>query len=416
MLGPSSATLAFAIVTDRRRLAVRLTADALRHVRAGHPWVYDGSVKDVSHIGEAGDLAVIFDDKRNFAAIGLWDPHSPIRIRILHKGKPAQIDDAFWRGRLQTAIAHRQILLDDPDNTGIRLVNGENDQLPGLIVDQYADVLVIKLYSSAWGAHLDAITNALQDLLQPVTIFLRLARDTARNTAAPLSDGQVLHGPRAPGLVWFKENGLTFGCSPATGQKTGTFLDQRDNRALVAQHSKDASVLDVFCCSGGFAVHAAAAGARLVHTIDLSPHAIDEVAANLDANRAVIRADLTVESTVGDAFEAMEALVRDGRRFDIVVIDPPSFAPRESAVPMALRAYQRLTALGLQLVNDGGLLFQASCSSRVDAEDFYATVHLQADLAGVTLTEIERTSHALDHRVGFVHGAYLKALLTQVER
>ena len=403
-------------MTDRRRLAVRLTADALRHVRAGHPWVYDGSVKAASPEGEAGDLAVIFDDKRNFAAIGLWDPHSPIRIRVLHKGKPIQIDDVFWRGRLEMALAHRQLLLDDSDNTGIRLVNGENDQLPGLIVDQYADVLVIKLYSSAWAAHLGAVTNALHELLQPTTILLRLARDTARNIATPLADGQVLYGPQVPGLVWFKENGLTFGCSPATGQKTGTFLDQRDNRALVARHSKDASVLDVFCCSGGFAVHAAAAGAKLVHGIDLSPHAIDEVGINLDANRERLRADLTFESTVGDAFETMEALVRTGRRFDIVVIDPPSFAPRESAVPLALRAYQRLTALGLQLVNPGGLLFQASCSSRVDAESFYATVQLQADLSGVTLTEIERTGHALDHRIGFVHGAYLKALLTRVDR
>lgn len=403
-------------MTDRRRLAVRLTADALRHVRAGHPWVYDGSVKSVSHVGEAGDLAVIFNDKRDFAAIGLWDPHSPIRIRILHKGKPTQVDDAFWTAKLEAALVHRQPLLDDPDNTGIRLVNGENDELPGLIVDQYADVLVIKLYSSAWAPHLDAITNALRDLLQPTTILLRLARDTARHIATPLIDGLVLHGQAVPELVWFKENGLTFGCSPATGQKTGTFLDQRDNRALVARHSKDASVLDVFCCSGGFTVHAAAAGAQRVHSVDLSPHAIGEVAANLEANRARLRADLTTESTVGDAFEVMEALVRDQHRFDIVVIDPPSFAPRESAVPMALRAYQRLTALGLQLVNDGGLLFQASCSSRVDADEFYATVHLQADLAGVSLTEVERTSHALDHRIGFVHGAYLKAILARVDR
>lgn len=403
-------------MTDRRRLAVRLTADALRHVRAGHPWVYDGSIKSASHLGEAGDLAVIFDDNRNFAAIGLWDPHSPIRIRILHKGKPTQIDDGFWHSRLETALTHRQALLDDPDNTGIRLVNGENDHLPGLIVDQYADVLVIKLYSSAWAVHLDAITSVLQELLHPTTILLRLARDTARNIAAPLADGQVLCGPQAPGLVWFKENGLTFGCSPTTGQKTGTFLDQRDNRALVAHHSKDASMLDVFCCSGGFTVHAAAAGAKLVHGIDLSSHAINEVGVNLDANQARLRADLTVESTVGDAFETMEELVRTGRRFDIVVIDPPSFAPRESAVPMALRAYQRLTALGLQLVNAGGLLFQASCSSRVDAESFYATIQRQADLSGVTLTEIERTGHALDHRIGFVHGSYLKALLARVDR
>ena len=403
-------------MTDRRRLAVRLTADALRHVRAGHPWVYDGSIKSVSHDGEAGDLAVIFNDRREFAAIGLWDPHSPIRIRILHKGKPTQIDDGFWRTRLKAALDHRQPLLDDPDNTGLRLVNGENDQLPGLIVDQYADVIVIKLYSSAWASHVDAITNALIELRAPTTILLRLARDTARHIAPPLTDGLVLHGPGAPDLVWFKENGLAFGCSPATGQKTGTFLDQRDNRALVARHSKNAKVLDVFCCSGGFTVHAAAAGAALVHSVDLSPHAIEEVAANLEANRAVVRPDLTAESTVGDAFEVMEKLIREGRRFDVVVIDPPSFAPRESAVSMALRAYQRLTALGLQLLEDGGLLFQASCSSRVDAEDLYATIHLQADLAGVTLSELERTGHALDHRIGFVHGEYLKALLARVDR
>jgi 23S rRNA (cytosine1962-C5)-methyltransferase len=359
---------------------------------------------------------VIFNDKRDFAAIGLWDPHSPIRIRIVHKGKPVQIDQAFWHSRLAAALQHRQPLLGAADNTGIRLVNGENDQLPGLIVDQYADIIVIKLYSGAWAPFLDAIVESLCDLRSPTTILLRLARDTARNIAYPLADGLVLRGPPPPDCVWFKENGLAFGCSPATGQKTGTFLDQRDNRALVGRHSQDASVLDVFCCSGGFSVHAAAGGARLVHSVDISHHAIREVSANLDANRALFRAGLTSEATVGDAFEVMEALVRRGQRFDIVVIDPPSFAPRESAVSMALRAYQRLTALGLQLVNDGGLLFQASCSSRVSADDFYATVHLQADLSGVTLTEIERTGHTLDHRIDFVHGAYLKALLARVHR
>ena len=221
--------------------------------------------------------------------------------------------------------------------------------------------------------------------------------------------------PTAP--IAYRELGLDFTADVVRGQKTGAFLDQRENRGLVAAHSAGGTVLDVFCCTGGFGVHAAAAGATAVHFVDQSPGAIDTARANMAANagRIALRSN-RIESTVGDAFEVMTAMASTGRRFDVVIVDPPSFAPHRAAIPAALRAYGHLTELALRLVNRGGLVFQASCSSRVTTEDFIRVVNSTAVRAGVAWTELARTGHTIDHPIGFPQGAYLKAVLAKVDR
>ena len=396
-------------VPSSRNLAVRVTKDAHRHLRRGHPWIYDGSITSVSHEGAPGDLAIVFDDRRDFAAVGLWDPDSPIRIRVLATTRTA-IDAGFWDERFAAAEARRPRLLDDPGVTGVRLVHGENDGLPSLVIDRYGPVLVVKLYSAAWFSRLAELLDVARTRWQPEHVVVRLARNIAEHAPPGLHDGLVVAGPPPPDPTPFLENGHEMTADPVAGQKTGYFLDQRANRALVAEHAAGRDVLDVFCCHGGFAVHAATGGARSIHATDLSPFAVASARRHVAANAP----DTPVTGIVGDAFQVMEQLAADGHTFDLVVVDPPSFASRRDAVDGAIRAYTRLTHLALDVVRPGGLLLQASCSSRVGADAFHDLVTDAIDRAGRPHRLLAERGHDDDHPIGFAEGAYLKAILAEV--
>ena len=397
---------------NEKRLAVRVTPDALRHVRAHHPWVFEESVTSVSHEADAGDLAVIFDADRKFVALALHDPESPIRFRVIHVGKPTPVDDEFWRSTFRAALAKRTAFTDDPDadRLAYRVLNGENDAVPGLVVDRYADVLVVKLYSAVWFPHLVTVTRTLLEVTGCGGVVLRLARNVARGETFGLADGDVIAGTVPDGPVRFHEGGLRFDADVRTGQKTGHFLDQRANRLRVGAMASGKDVLDVFASTGGFSVHAAAGGARSVRAVDLSAPTLAAAEHNMALNDDLEAVRNCVFSTeVGDAFEVMVQLARAGRDFDIVIVDPPSFAQRQANVDGALRAYTRLTHLALRLVRPGGVLVQASCSSRVSPEQFFDTVADAAVAAGRPIDEISRTGHDSDHPVGFREGEYLKA-------
>jgi len=397
-----------------RRLAVRVTNDALRQVRGGNPWVFDGSITHVNHDDAApGDLAVIFDADRKFAAIGLWDPESPLRVKVLHQGAPATIDAEWWSHRVGDAIDRRSTLDADPDTTGYRLVHGENDGFGGLVVDRYDSTLVVKLYSAIWWPHLELVLDALIARVHPARIVLRLSRSTA--PVGGLTDGRTLYGPASDAPVLFRERGLVFEADVVRGHKTGHFLDQRDNRGLVRGMAAGAKVLDVFASTGGFSVSAAAGGAEAVHLVDVSEPALETARRNLEHNRHIrsVR-ECHAHTTVGDAFAVMRELAERGESYDLVVLDPPSFAQSAAAVPAARRAYFRLTQAAIPLIRRGGSLVQASCSSRVGDEEFFQIVHEAASHAGARLREIRRTGHAIDHPIGFEQGAYLKALFAEV--
>lgn len=392
-----------------KRLAIRLTKDALRHVRAGHPWVFDESIASISHPGVPGDLAVIFDDKRRFNAIGLFDPDSPMRIKILHRGSPTTIDRAWWVKRIDEALELRAPLIEDETTTGYRVLNGENDGFPGLVADRYSDTLVVKVYSAAWLPHLQTIIETLITATGAEAVVVR----TSRSIEVPgLTDGAVVFGEiAAPDDVWFYENGLSFLAHPKFGQKTGFFLDQRDNRDRVRSASAGASVLDVFSCTGGFSAAAAVGGASQVTSIDMAPNAIET------AKRVMAANDRTVpwEGIVGDAFDVMHRLKSEKRRFGVVVVDPPSFAQRRINAAAGLRAYGKLTELALALIEPGGLLVQASCSSRIPADDFYAKILATAATSSRDLTEVDRTGHGIDHPITFAQGTYLKAMFARID-
>jgi 23S rRNA (cytosine1962-C5)-methyltransferase len=397
------------------RLAVRVTRDAQRQIRSGHPWLFDASITNVNHDGHAGDLAVVFDQDRRFLAIGLYDPDSPIRVRLLHQGKPVTIDDAWWGERLDRAIEHRAPLVGQGDTTGYRVLHGENDGFGGLVLDRYAATLVLKVYSAAWLPWLGTLLPMISERLPPERIVLRLSRGLQRAATSGLTDGITLVGPAPQGPVRFLENSLTFEADVIAGMKTGHFLDQRDNRQRVREVARGARVLDMFAATGGFTVYAAAGGASHVHSVDLSPGAIATTERNLAHNRAIVAArQVDHRATVGDAFAVMSALAREGERYDIVVVDPPSFASKAADIDKGLAAYRRLTEMAVALVEPGGLLVQSSCSSRIDAPDFFDAVVSAASRVGRRLVERERTAHALDHPVTFAQGAYLKTLFATV--
>jgi 23S rRNA (cytosine1962-C5)-methyltransferase len=398
-----------------KRLAVRVTSDALRQLRGGHPWVYDESITSVSHDGAPGDLAVIFDADRKFAAIGLWDPTSPIRIKVLHVGGPQQIDGGWWRAQLTSALRRRDALLASGDTTGFRWVNGENDGLPGVIIDRYADVAVLKVYTPAWLPHLGGLVAAVEQVGHPSSLVLRLARAMRGGPLFGLAEGDALLGTAPTEPVMFLENGLWFEADVVRGQKTGHFLDQRENRERVRRQAHDADVLDVFASTGGFSVYAAAGGARSVTSVDLSAPTLAAAGRNLAHNHGIGEvAACAASRIVGDAYDTMDQFVAQGRRFDIVVVDPPSFAHRQADVDRALQAYAQLTERAVRLVQPHGLLVQASCSSRVTEESFLATVRAAAQRSGADLTGVNVTGHAADHPVTFPQGRYLKAVFARV--
>ncbi len=414
------------------RIAVRLTDGGLRRVRSGHPWVFEPSIRSASAPGRPGDLAVVFDDRKRFVAVGLWDPGSAIRIRVLHVGEPEPIDDAWLVGRVAAATMRRSELNADPATTAFRIVHGENDGLPGLVVDRYGSVAVVKLYSAAWLAHLDAVVGAVVAVLEPDSVVVRLARlvtaavsagvtaavsagVTAAVSAGVAVDGMVAFGAPPPDPVLFRENGLWFGADVVAGHKTGHFLDQRDNRRRIGALAAGAEALDVFACTGGFTLALAAGGARSVTSVDISAPALAGLGANMALNPDQV-SKCDQRSIAGDAFAVLDDLRTRGHRFDVVVVDPPAFATRREHVSRAEAAYRRIFSAGIDLARDGGLVLLASCSRPVSSVDLDALVGAAARDRGAELDVVERTAHPADHPIGFPEGAYLNAVLARVSR
>ncbi len=397
-------------------IAVYVSAAAERALRHNHPWVFEGAIRRESKKGNAGDLAVIFNRNRRFLAVGLFDPHSPIRVRVLQHHTPATINRDWFAATLTTAAQLRQPLLAQPAEraiTGYRLVYGENDRLPGMVIDRYAQILVMKLYTSAWIPHLRNVLSVLMDIFPAERIVLRFNRALAKSPDRlfGLHDGMVVWGKTLTAPILFLENGLYFEADPLHGQKTGFFLDQRDNRAQVETLARGKSVLNLFAYTGGFSVYAARGGATEIISVDASAPALRAAERNFTHNRHIPAIAAAKHHTItGDAFAVLEEFHRQRKKFDMVIIDPPMFAHRQSQVAQAMAAYRRLTRLGLQVLASGGTLVQASCSSRISADAFFRNIHQTAAKIGRPLREIARTEHPLDHPVTFAEGAYLKCL------
>jgi 23S rRNA (cytosine1962-C5)-methyltransferase len=384
-------------------LAVKLTNKDERSVKSRHPWLFSDSVEKINKEGNAGDISVIFNRTTNKAmGVGLYDPESPIRIKMLHFGGGAKLNEAYFSDKAERAFKVREELLESNTNS-YRLLFGENDGFPGLIADVYATVLVVKIYNAIWFPFIHMIFPKLLEITDCNTLVLRLSRGLQSN-AAGLVEGEVLYGDLKNEVVQFIEHGVQFSAHVIKGHKTGYFLDHRENRRRVGMLSKGKTMLDVFSYAGGFSIHALAKGATEVTSLDISAQALEVAKENGALNKHKGK-HFTI---VGDAFIELERLIREGKQYDVVVIDPPSFAKSKREIVVAKKKYAQLAKLGAQLVAKKGLLVLASCSSRITADEFFQINTETLKEHGTYFEFIEKTFHDTDHPVGFPEGAYLK--------
>jgi 23S rRNA (cytosine1962-C5)-methyltransferase len=386
--------------------SLELRKDLARHLRAGHPWVFRKAIEKAPKGLLAGAIVDVVEDGR-FVARGYHDPHSAISVRILTREPAEVIDETFWRNRVRRALALREDLV--RGTTGYRLVHGENDGLPGVVADRYGDFAVLKLYSAGLTPHRAHIVEALRQEAKGLAgVFGRdeIPRDEESDEAAP--QGRVLWGADPPERIEIDEHGMKLLVDVRRGQKTGMFLDQRENRKLVRELSAGrGDALNLFGYTGGFSVAAAMGGARHVVTIDVDRDAIVLARENFRVN-GLDPADHAFASE--DAFEILKRYKAQGRQFDLVVCDPPAFAKSQKAVEAAVAGYASLNRAALHVLAPGGLLVTASCSARVSPEMFQDAVKEAAYKTHIDLQLVEDRRQPPDHPVApqFREGRYLK--------
>jgi 23S rRNA (cytosine1962-C5)-methyltransferase len=378
-----------------------------------HPWVFAGAIADVAGNPADGDAVDLYSHAGNFVARGLYNRQSKIRVRLYSWSPDVPLDDAFFRGRLDAAARLRgEVLGLDRPGHACRLVFSEGDFLSGLAIDRYADWFVVQFTALGMARRRDLIADWLTERYRPRGIYLRTERGIGKLEGLELQDGP-LRGAVPEGPITIEENGLRFLVQLAEGQKTGFYLDQRDNHRAVAELAAGRRVLDAFCYTGGFGLYAARARAREVLGVDVSEPALTLARTNAAANGLT---NLSFER--GDVFDRLDALVAAGERFGLVVLDPPKFARARHAVEEALRGYRRLQTQALRLLEPDGILVTCCCSGLIDMtmlED------LLAQLASETNREIQilqRRGQAPDHPVAVTcpESSYLKCLICRVGR
>jgi len=386
---------------------VHLARGRQKRVLQGHPWVFQGEVDKVHGDFEPGDTITVVDGRGQFMGKGYINPRSQILVRMW-TNKDETIDRAFLQRRLEQAWTYRKRLL--ADTSMCRVVFAEADFIPGLIVDKFGDILVIQTLALGIDRWLPDIVDILDDMLHPRGIYER--NDVpVRNLEGLEQRKGPLRGEFDPRLI-VEENGLKIGIDVAAGQKTGYFLDQRENRRAVRPYAVGARVLDCFCNVGGFALNAAAAGAASVLAVDASAEALRGTRANAELNGFAEK----LQYREGNAFDVLRQLESARERFEVVVLDPPAFAKNKGALEGAVRGYKEINLRALHMITEGGFLVTCSCSYHVSPELFKAVVADAALDAGRRLRLVEERAQSVDHPivVGYEESHYLKCLIYQV--
>jgi 23S rRNA (cytosine1962-C5)-methyltransferase len=384
-----------------------------RSVMRRHPWLFEGAVAKLDGRARSGDtVEVLAHDGRSLARAA-WSPKSQIRARVWTFDPAETIDDAFFKRRVAASVARREALPELAGQAGLRLIHGESDGLPGVIADRYGDTVVLALTSAGAEKWRDAIVAALVKATGCTRVYERSDSDVRGLEGLQPATG-VLHGPALDGALVFEEYGLKLEVDVEAGHKTGFYLDQRENRRLCGELAAGRSVLNCFCYTGGFSLQALAGGAADVLSIDSSGPAIAGAQRNLAINPQLDAA--RASWLEADVFSALRELRAAGRRFDLIVLDPPKFAPSAAHADRAARAYKDINLLGFRLLNPGGLLMTYSCSGGVGLELFQKIVAGAASDAGADARILKRLSASADHPVGlaFPEGEYLKGLLCQL--
>lgn len=376
-----------------------------------HPWVFSGAIARVEGEPEEGEVVDVYTSKKEFIACGHFQIGS-IAVRVL-SFRQEPIDHVFWVRRLQVAKDLRCALgvLGNPQNNTYRLVHGEGDNLPGLIIDVYDHTAVMQAHSA--GMHLDrmAVAEALEEVMGDVIQHIYYKSETTLPFKADLlaTENGFLKGGSPENVAM--ENGLKFHVDWLKGQKTGFFIDQRENRALLERYAKGRNVLNMFCYTGGFSFYAMRGGANLVHSVDSSAKAIDLTNENVSLN---FPGDTRHQAFAEDAFKFLD---RMGDQYDLIILDPPAFAKHRDALRNALRGYTKLNAKAFEKIRPGGILFTFSCSQVVNKQDFRNAVFTAAAQSGRSVRILHQLTQPGDHPVNIYHpeGEYLKGLVLYVE-
>ncbi|TAH48354.1 MAG: 23S rRNA (cytosine(1962)-C(5))-methyltransferase RlmI [Betaproteobacteria bacterium] len=378
-----------------------------------HPWIFAGSVERLDGRARPGDTITVVSADGKPLARAAWSPESQIRARVWSFDVEAAIDHAFFKRAVAASVARRAAIPALRGQEGVRLIHGESDGLPGVIADRYGDVVVLQLTSAGADKWRDAIVAGLVQASGCAAIYERSDSEVRGLEGLEPRTGCV-HGELPAGGLSIVENGVRMEVDVEGGHKTGFYLDQRDNRLLTGQLAAGRAVLNCFCYTGGFSLQALAGGAASVLSIDSSGPALESARRNvalnpqLDAGRA--------EWLEADVFKALRALKDEGRRFDLIVLDPPKFAPSAAHADRAARAYKDINLFGFRLLNPGGILMTYSCSGGIGLELFQKIVAGAATDAGADARIIYRLSAAPDHPIGLAvpEGEYLKGLACQV--
>ena len=374
-----------------------------------HPWIFSGAVARVQGDPVPGDSVAVRIAGGEFLAWASYSPASQIRARVWSWDEAERIDGDLLRARLRQALAARERLLSAGDSDAMRLAHGESDGLPGVIADRYGDVVVLQLLSAGAERWRGELADALRELTGCACVFERSDADVRALEGLPARSG-VLHGELPAAGVQLREHGLRYGVDVAAGHKTGFYLDQRDNRKRIGELSQGRDVLNCFCYTGGFTLNALAGGAASVLSVDSSAEALARGRDNLRRNNLdAVRA----EWQEADVFKHLRILRDQGRSFDLIVLDPPKFAPTAAFAEKAARGYKDINLLALKLLRPDGLLASFSCSGGVSADLFQKIVAGAALDAGVDASIVGRYTAAADHPVllSFPEGDYLKGLL-----
>jgi 23S rRNA (cytosine1962-C5)-methyltransferase len=375
-----------------------------------HPWVFSGAIKKIYGHPAEGDIVDVYNNKDEKLGSGHFQDGS-IAIRMLDFGE-GSIGDDFWHNKLLNAWRHRQEAgIFEPGNLDVfRLVNAEGDGLPGLIIDYYNGAAVIQVHSSGMFRSLDHILEVLKNLQGlPVDTIYNKSSNTLHPKPGIKPSDELLYGDRLEGDV--HENGYRFRVNWERGQKTGFFIDQRENRKLLGQYSKGRDVLNMFCFTGGFSVYAVGGDANMVHSVDSSGHAIDLARQNIEAN---FSGQTNHEPFLADAFEFLENI---DQKYDLIVLDPPAFAKHQKVLNNALQGYKRINQKAIAQIRPGGLLFTFSCSQAVSKENFRKSVFAAAANTGREVKILHQLTQPVDHPVSIYHpeGEYLKGLVLKID-
>lgn len=377
-----------------------------------HPWVFSGAIENVKGKPVNGEIIRLLDSKKDFLAYGFYNDQSRVAVRLLEWDENVGVDENWFRAKVRTAVAGRAHILADGITDTCRLIFSESDYLPGLIVDKYADHLAVQVLTSGMQNAMPVIIDELNTLLKPASIFDK--SDAASRSHEGLETTNVLlAGNQPPELVMVKENGITYGINIAEGQKSGFYCDQRYNRQALAAYAKGKKMLDCFSYTGGFTLNALKNGAASVTSVDSSALALETLEENIRLNQFESAEHNAIKSDVNVQLRKFRD---DGDTFDIIVLDPPKYAPSRSALDRASRAYKDLNRLGMQLLNSGGLLATFSCSGAMDMETFKQVLAWAALDAGKQVQFIYQFHQPEDHpvRASFPEGEYLKGLLCRV--